>query len=147
MGVRGPLTGVPVLDHGDQGVGVGAGVAGELGGGVGQIRVHRQQVAVGEREDHRRVGDDVLQPVACDEPKLVVADQRVRLQHDVRRRARVVLPPGEGELFGHGVAADHVAPFEHGDGQPGLGEVRGAHERVVPAAHHDDVADRLVRGG
>jgi hypothetical protein len=57
------------------------------------------------------------------------------------------LPAGKSELFGHGVAAEHVAPFEHGDGQTGLGEVRGAHERVVPAANHNDVADRPVRGG
>ena len=116
MGVRGPLAGVPVLDHGDQGVRVGAGVAGELGGGVGQIRVDRQQVAVGQRENDRRVGDDVLEPIACKERQFVVANQRVRLQHDMRSRARVVMPSGEGELFGHGVAADHVAPFEHGDG-------------------------------
>ena len=116
MGVSDPLSGVPVLDHGDQRVRVGGGVAGELGGSVLEVRVNRQQVAVGEREDHRRVGDDVLQPVPCAEPEFVVADQRVGLQHHVRRRARVVLPPRESELFGHGVATDDVASFEHGDG-------------------------------
>jgi len=42
MGVSDPLTGVPVLDHGDQCVRVGVGVAGELGGSVLQIRMDRQ---------------------------------------------------------------------------------------------------------
>ena len=138
--MRDPLAGVPVLDHHHERIGVGARVAGELGGGVGQFRVDREQVAVGQREDHRRVGDDVLQPVAGDQPELVVADQRVRLQHNMRRRARVVMPAGKGELLGHGVAADHVATFEHRDGQTGLGQIRRAHERIVSAAHHNNIA-------
>ena len=58
-----------------------------------------------------------------------------------------MLPSREGELFGHGVAADNVASLEHGDRHTGLGEIRGAHQRVVPAAHHDNVADRVIQGG
>jgi len=49
------------------------------------------------------------------------------------------------ELFGHRRAADHAAPFQHGDLQAGPGQVGRAHQAVVAAADQQRIAGGMDR--
>ena len=99
----------------------------------------RQHVAVLEREHDGRVRNEVLEPVSRQQAELVGTDQRIGLQDDVCTRARVVLPAGQRELLGDGVAADDVAALEDEDLDPGLSQIGRTHQGVVACADDDDV--------
>ena len=89
-----------------------------------------------------RQRQEVVEPALHDAqavPREIEIGDHLRLQQRHRvRRDRIAEP--RMELLGHRRAADHVAPFEHGDLQPRLGEISRADEAVVAAADQDRVA-------
>jgi hypothetical protein len=101
--------------------------------------VHDQQLAVLLREHDGGVGGEVVEAVLRDQAELVVADQRVVLDENVRAAARVVGEAGEGERLGAGVAAGGVVGLDDDDVEPGAGEVGGSDQRVVAGADDHDV--------
>ncbi len=44
------------------------------------------------------------------------------------------------EFFGDGGAAHHCTPLEHGDLEPGGGQIGRTHQAVVTAADNDHIA-------
>src|SRR5690606_38256828 len=105
----------------------------------GVLAAEAERTPVGQRKEVGIRALDDAQPVldqaqVADHPRVQQADgvagQRVA-------EARV-------ELLGHGGAADHPAPLQHPDLQPGRGQVGGADQAVVAAADDQDVVVRLM---
>ena len=91
---------------------------------------------------HRRVGG-----IERDRPVAEVVQPQVgddlRLQH----RDDVGGPRDPGsrpDLLGHARAAENRSPLEHDNVEPGVRQIRGGGETVVPPAHDDRV---VARGG
>ena len=80
-----------------------------------------QYVTVDLREHHGRVRGEVAQALVGDEPQLVVTDEGVVLDEDVRAAARVVGEARQGQLLGARVAADGGARLEYQDLQARAG--------------------------
>ena len=114
-------------------LGVDRGMALELEPRVGGVVPAHQVVAVGRRRE-RAVERQQLETVPR---KIEVADDaRAQQADDVRADAEA--EPGI-DLLGHRRAADALATLEDENVEAGAGEVGGAHQAVVPAAHDDRV--------
>ncbi len=102
-----------------------------------RVGAHQQAAAIGQRRERRRAPRQNRQAVFLE---LQLADDlRQEQADDVRRGRHFVAGP---QLLGRRAAAQHVPPLEHAHLLPGLGQIRGAHQPVVPAADDDRVEFR-----
>ena len=98
-----------------------------------------QIAAVGGRQEVGAAPLDDAQAVAGE---IEVADD-LRVQERDRIGGDRVAEPGM-ELLGDRGAADQRAPLEHGDLEPGAGQVRGAHQPVVSATDDQRIATAVA---
>ena len=91
---------------------------------------------------HDRIGVDVLEPV-IEKIQLILAKNRVGLDKAVHGRTKVLFESGHANLGGLAATTDSRSPLEHENAEPGLGEIRGGDQTVVPGARHDKIKDGL----
>ncbi len=111
------------LDHRQEGLGhvgeaaIGLGVLfgefGDVGDGALAVAVHAERGAVLEHADHRHVGEDVAQAEFGFEAEVVVLEQRIALDEDVRHRVLVVQEARHGQFAGDDAAAVPGIALQH----------------------------------
>ena len=84
-------------------------------------------------------GNTYFRPCLRFEPELVVTQQRVALNEDVRHRVLVVLVAGLRELARHDAAAEPRVALENQHLLAGGRQIGRGHEAVVAGADGDDV--------
>ena len=124
------------------GVGVARGVARDLLDRALAVEPRGQVRAVRERDVRERVRVQVLEPVAAEQPELVVDQQRVGLDQRVAGRARVDRVARAEQLLGCGAAARDVPRVEHQHLVAGDRQVGGGDQAVVAGAGDDDLRVR-----
>src|SRR5712692_2606488 len=93
---------------------------------------------VRERHVDNRIRINIFQSIIV-QFEFIVAQGRAALDQHMRGRASIVFKSGKGKLFGQRVATDKRTAFENQAFEPGLRQIRGSDEAVVPGTGNNNV--------
>ena len=120
-------------------VGVLLAVARDIGAGTLPVTVDAHGLAVLEDGDERHVGEDVFEAVFRFQPELVVLQQRITLDEDMRHAVLVVQEARNGQFPGDHAAAEMIVALQNQHGFPRRGEIGGGRQSVMARADGYDI--------